>query len=364
MSGRFPTHESEERLLALRDAGVEAVALRGTPAPPLPHHVVTAVVAALSRGGPAPPPRGLEALREALALRLASTGRAVDPGSELVITNGAMHALNLVFRALLEPGDQVVVPVPSFFFEGPIRSARGVPAYAPCSAADGWAWDADAIERAVTPSARALLLCNPGNPTGRVHEPSEVAAAVRIAERHGLVVVTDEAYEAAIWEHARLTSAFPLTERTLLIRSLGKSLSLPHLRLGLVAGPRHLLDAIACALEWDVLRVGSAPQAAALSVLEGEEEWLNAVGRELAADRDVALACAAEVGLEVVPPQGGPFLFCSSGSPTLAAELLSCGIPAVDGAHFQAPGWARIPFGGAAGAEVALRTALARWAAA
>lgn len=362
-AGRFPTHEAEERLRAAGDAGVETVALHGTPAPPLPEHVVAAVAATLSSGAPAPPPRGLTALREELARRLASTGRAVDPDSELVVTNGAMHALNLVFRALLEAGDEVVVPAPCFFFEGPIRAAGGVPVYVPGSAADGWAWDAEEIEQAITPSARALLLCNPGNPTGRVHEPGEVAAAVAVAERHGLVVVTDEAYEASLWGDATLASAFPLAERALLARSLGKSLSLPQLRLGLVAGPAPLLDEVAAALEWDVLRVGSAPQAAALAALEGDRGWLRDVHSALAADRDVALAAVTEAGLEVVPPRGGPFVFCSAGLPTLAGELLACGIPAVDGVHFQAPGWARVPFGGAAAAADALRAALARRAA-
>lgn len=357
---RFPTIEADERLRAVGDSGVERVPLHGTPAPPLPPHVVEAVAATLSRGHAAPPPRGLTELREALARRLAATGRAVDPGSELVVTNGAMHALNLVFRALLEPGDEVVVPAPCFFFEGPITAARGVPVHVPCSAADGWAWSADAIERSLTPATRALLLCNPDNPTGRVHEPGEVAAAVAVAERHGLLIVTDEAYEALLWEGARLTSAFALTERALLVRSLGKSLSLPHLRLGLVAGPPPLVGAVAAALEWDVLRVGLAPQVAALAVLDGDDGWLRDVHAALAADRTAALAAVTEAGLEVVPPGGGPFLFCSDGSPLLADELLGRGIPLVDGVHFHAPGWARIPLGGAAAAAGALRTALAR----
>ncbi len=227
----------------------------------------------------APPPRhrtraGSRSSASGSPASSAATGRPVDGEHELVVTNGAMHALGLCFRSLLQPGDEVVVPAPCFFFEGPIRAAGGVPVYVRGSADEGWAWDAEAIEHAVGPRTRALLLCNPGNPTGAVPSADEVASAAGVAERRGLVLVTDEAYEAALWD-AGLASAFPLARRTLLVRSLGKSLSLPHLRVGVVAGPRELVDGVALALEWDVLRVGLAPQVAAIAVLDGPRAWLR-----------------------------------------------------------------------------------------
>lgn len=363
-SARFPTHEAEERLRRVREAGGEVVPLHGTPSPALPGHVVSAVAEALGRAQTAPPPRGLGSLREALAQEVSrSTGRGVDPGRELVVTNGAMHALGLVFRSLLAPGDEVVVPAPCFFFEGPIRSAGGVPIYVPSTVEDGWAWDVDAIERAVGPRATALLLCNPGNPTGMVPSPDAVRAVADVALRHGLVLVSDEAYEASVWAPARMTSAFPLAERALLVRSLGKSLSLPQLRLGLVAGPADLVEPIAVALEWDVLRVGLPPQAAALAVLDGPRDWLGQVHAGLQADRRAALDVVGAVdGLALAPPDAAPFLFVSSGDAALAERLVAAGIPAVDGVHFQAAGWARVPFGGAATARVELDRALGRYA--
>jgi aspartate/methionine/tyrosine aminotransferase len=356
--GRFPTHDAEELLRAVRDSGGATVPLHGTPAPALPSHVVDAVARALAVASPAPHPRGIPELHARLATLVAATGRAVDAERGLVVTNGAMHALGLLFRSLLGPGDEVVVPAPCFFFEGPIRSAGGVPVYVGSSPEDGWGWDADAIERAVGARARALLLCNPGNPTGAVPAAREVAAAAGVALRHDLVLVTDE---AALWD-VSLTSAFPLADRALLVRSLGKSLSLPHLRLGLVAGPAELVDGVAAALEWDVLRVGLAPQAAALAVLDGPRDWLEDVHSRLGRDRTAAIAAARRAGLRFVPPRGGPFLFVSDGHPGLAGSLVAAGIPAVDGSHFQAPGWARVPFGGASSAEAALDAALSRFA--
>jgi aspartate/methionine/tyrosine aminotransferase len=366
VTGGFPTHEAERTHAEARAAGVQPVPLAGTPSPPLPDHVVEAVAAVLRRPMAPPPPRGLVALREALAAELErSTGRAVEPETEILVTNGAMHALGLCFRSLVRPGDEVVVPAPCFFFEGPIRAAGATPVYVHCSPLEGWRWDPEALEGAIGRRTSALLLCNPGNPTGHVPSPQEVVDAVRIAGRHGLLVVTDEAYEAALWDGSTLASAFGLAEDVVVIRSLGKSLSLPQLRLGIVAGPDARVAACARALEWDCLRVNLAAQAAALAVLEGPRDWLDAVHAGLAADRAIAVAAvAATPALSAAVPAAAPFLFvrADSGEP-VAAGLARAGLPVVDGVHFQAPGYARLPFAGAAQAEGALAAALARWAA-
>lgn len=362
---RFPTYEAEERLRAMRSADAGPVPLHGTSAPALPDHVVQAVAAAL--GGPmrTPPARGLEALRELLAGELErTTGRSVDPESEILVTNGAMQALSVCFQALLEPGDEVVVPAPCFFFEGPIRAAGGVPVYVTGSAADGWRWDAGQIEQALGARTRALLLCNPGNPTGYVPDRDDVAAVVRAAAAHDVVVVTDEAYEASLWEGATLTSAFGLADDAIVIRSLGKSLSMPHLRIGLLAGPAGRVADCARVLEWNCLRVGLAGQEAARAALAGPRVWLAEIHAHMDAARAVALAAVGETpGLVTAPPRAAPFLFLGAASgAAVADDLISVGLPVVDGRHFQAPGYARLPFGGAAEARAALEQALARFA--
>jgi aspartate/methionine/tyrosine aminotransferase len=361
---RFPTYAAEE---ALRARASEPVPLYGTPAPALPEHVVDAVARVLSEPMRTPPARGLEELREALARELLrSTGRAVDPATELVVTNGAMQALGVVFRTVLEPGDEVVVPAPCFFFETAIRRGGGAPVYVSSSPDRSWAWDLDALAEAAARSrARVLLLCNPENPTGHVPSRDEVSAAVALAERHGLLVVTDEAYERSLWDGAELASAFGAYERTLVIRSLGKSLSLPQLRLGCIAGPAELVSSCAVTLEWDCLRVGIASQTAADAALTGPQEWLDAVHEELGRSREVALRAVSDVeAITLVAPRAGPFLFlgATDGRTTLADELVAVGLPVVDGQHFQAPGWARLPFGGAERCRDALEAALGDWA--
>ncbi|MGI8973845.1 MAG: pyridoxal phosphate-dependent aminotransferase [Gaiella sp.] len=361
--GRFPTYEAEERL---RATGVELVPLHGTPAPALPAHVVDAVASVLGRPMSTPPARGLVSLREALAVELEqTTGRSVDAGSELLVTNGAMQALGVCFRALLEPGDEVVVPAPCFFFEGPIRAAGGIPVYVPGLPQDGWRWDREAIGRAIGPRTRALLLCNPGNPTGYVPDRDDVAAVVRAAQQAGVLVVTDEAYEASLWDGAELASAFGLAADVIVIRSLGKSLSMPQLRVGLLAGPAARVEACARVLEWDCLRVGITAQVAALAALTGSRGWLADVQADMVAARAVALEVLDQAPeLTAVTPRAAPFLFVgsTSGDP-VADDLAAVGLPVVDGFQFQAPGYARLPFGGATEARPALERALARFVA-
>ena len=364
-SGGFPTYEAERALEEARAAGIEPVLLAGTPSPALPDHVVEAVSAVLRRPMAAPPSRGLVGLRHVLSTELRrSTGRVVDPEAELVVTNGAMHALGLCFRSLVRPGDEVVVPAPCFFFEGPIRAAGATPVYVHGSASDGWRWDPEALEAAIGPRTSALLLCNPGNPTGHVPSREEMADTVRVAERHGLLVVTDEAYEAALWDSATLASAFGLYDDVVVVRSLGKSLSLPQLRLGIVSGPRARIAELARALEWDCLRIDLAAQTAALAVLEGPRIWLDTVHAGLVADRAAAFAAVdATPGLSAAMPSAAPFLFVRADSgAAVGAALARAGVPVVDGTHFQAPGYARLPFAGATRAEEALVAALARWA--
>jgi aspartate/methionine/tyrosine aminotransferase len=358
---RFPTYAAEERL---RSLGFQRVPLHGTPAPALPGHVVEAVATALGKPMSTPPARGLAGLREALAVELrAALHRPVDPDSEILVTHGAMQALGVVFRAILEPGDQVLVPAPCFFFEAPIRYGGGTPVYVHREDGEN-GWDGDAIERSIGPRARAILLCNPGNPTGHVPSEQEVASVVALASRNGLLVVTDEAYEASVWEGARFNSVGAATDRALVVRSLGKSLSMPHLRLGLVAGPADLVERCAVAFEWDCIRVGVASQTAALAALAGPRDWLQ----EVRAGMNRGRAAALEVveGIEEIrlnTPAGGPFLFlgATDGRTTLADELLAVGLPVVDGAEFQAPGRARLPFGGADTHRRALEQALTDW---
>jgi aspartate aminotransferase/aminotransferase len=329
-------------------AGEDVLPLKGSVAAPLPEHVRAAVLTALDEHAVTPPSRGHLALREAIATSLPAPA---DPARELLVTNGAMHALSLLFRALLEPGDEVVVPVPCYFFQGLVERAGGVFVPVP-------SWDPAAIEQALTPRSKAFVLTNPNNPDGRLPTRAEVDELLALASRHGLTVITDEAYERCIHE-GELASAWGAPD-VILVRSLGKSLAMPAWRIGFVAAEPAVIDACLDELEWDVIRVGHVAQRAAAAALEGSQDWLDDVAAGYRRDRDVAHALVADHPvLGAALPAATPFLWLDLGG-LPAQSLVAAGIAVLDGSHFGAPGHARLPFAGAAEHEVELRRRLAR----
>ena len=331
-------------------AGREMLSLKGSIGVPLPPHVREAVTAALDEHTVTPPSRGHLSFREAIARSLPAPA---DPERELLVTNGAMHALSILFRALLEPGDEVIVPTPCYFFGGLIERAGGV--FVPVPA---MTWVPAAIEAAVTPRSRALVLTNPNNPTGYLPTRAEVDAMLALAARHDLTVVTDEAYERCIHD-GELASAWGAAPNVVLVRSLGKSLALPSWRIGFVAGPPEVVDACLRELEWDVIRVSHVAQRAAHAALDGPQDWLDDLAARYRADRDAAHALVADDPILSSPlPPATPFLWLDLGGIS-TQNLLAAGLPVVDGTAFGAPGHARLPFAGGMEHEIELRHRLA-----
>lgn len=319
-------------------AGRQMLPLRGTLAAPLPSHVRDAIASALDEHAVTPPSRGHLALREAIARSLPAPA---DPERGILVTNGAMQALALAFRALLQPGDEVIVQTPCYFFAGLIERAGGV--FVPVSVRGS-----NAIEEAVTPRSRAVVLTNPNNPDGHLPTRAEVDELLALASRHDLTVITDEAYERCIHE-GELASAWG-APNVILVRSLGKSLAMPAWRIGFVAGEPSLIDACLRELEWDVIRVSHVAQRAATAALEGPQDWLDDVADRYRRDRDAAHAAIAEhPTLSAALPPAGPFLWLELGGLS-AQDVLAQGFPVVDGGAFNAPGHARLPFGGFADA--------------
>jgi aspartate/methionine/tyrosine aminotransferase len=328
-SGEMPSIALERRL-----AGTEVLPLNGSMAAPLPGHVREAVLAAVEEHAVTPPSRGHLALREAIARSLPAPA---DPDGGILVTNGAMHALSLLFRALLEPDDEVLVPVPCYFFGGLIERAGGVFVPVP-------SWEPSAIEAAVTPRSRALVLTNPNNPDGHLPSRAEIDQLLALAARQSLTVITDEAYERCIHE-GELASAWG-APNVILVRSLGKSLAMPAWRIGFVAAEPAVIDACLRELEWDVIRVGHVAQRAATAALDGPQDWLDEVADGYRRDRDAAHAAIAEhPTLSAALPAAGPFLWLDLGGLS-SDDVIAEGLPVVDGAAFGTPGYARLPFGG------------------
>lgn len=351
--GRVGSREVEDWIEVRRQEGVDVLTLRGGPVLPLPEHVRAAVVAALDEPDRRPS-QGLPELREAIAGRLAvEAGAPVDPVHEVIVTNGAMHALNIVVRALVDAGDEVVIPTPNYFFDGVVRLAGGKPVHVLGSEDEGWPWDVGRIEAAVTERTKLVLVSNPTNPTGFLPSRQELRALTEIGRRHGCAVLSDESYDRFVYDGNAFTSLAAVAPgEGIVVRSLSKSHALAAWRVGYVVARPELARGFRNVLEWDCLHCAYVPQRAAHAALTGPQEWLAGVPERYEANRDRLLAAISESEwLSARKPASAPFLFLDTrrveaAVPRAATELLlELGIPTVDGEFFGAPGHARLPIG-------------------
>lgn len=302
-----------DEMAAARAAGVDILPLKGSTIQALAPHVLEAVVAGAHTNmhGHA---RGLPELRAAISRKLsARNGIVADPEREILVTGGSKHALHMLLMTLLEPGDEVVFPTPAYTYWGSVRLAHGKPVAVLMREADGYRWDPEAIEAAVTPRTRVLLLCAPMIPTGYVPTAEDLLAMGEIAERHDLVIVMDEAHENLVFDgrrHVSAASLGALRERTVTLFSMTKAHNLTGYRIGYLVGNAALIDQVAKMVEWSVLLNPYLPQLAAKAVLEGPQDWLEDMIRLAERNRNVVSAVLDELeGVSHVRPAGGMYHF-------------------------------------------------------
>ena len=336
---------AEEKLLAAAAAGNSILPLTGAPKVTLPPHVRAAAHEAVDRGEVRLPSRGLPRLREALAETIRQkTGRKLDPESDILITNGAMQALSVTMRALLRGPGEVVIPAPAFMFDGVLSEAGVRARFVRGSEPPQWAWNLAAIEAAITRETRALVLCNPENPTGYVPDSETVKAIAEIAAERRLLLIADESYSRFVYAPIRHSSFAAVADpsRFVLVGSMSKNYAMSSWRLGYIAAQPDLINRCLSVLEWDSIRCGYVGQAAAAAAVAGPQDWIERVIAGYRRNRDRASEMKLR-GQETPRPDGAAFLFVRWGD---VDGLHRAGIPAVPGEAFKAPGHVRIPFGG------------------
>ena len=351
---RVTSSELADTVEALRAQGKEVLTLNGAPFWSPPDHVLQAAREAGSANENAPSMGFLE-LRKAIADKLENEGVTVDPKHQVIVTNGAMHGLSLVFTALLDPGEEVVLFDPSFFFFGIIKLAGGVPVYAETRQENNWRWNAGSLESMITSRTKLILLNSPSNPTGYVATHQDLAAIAEVARKHHLIVVSDECYDNMIYDnlrHIRLASVPELADRTISVCSFTKTLAMQPWRIGFVAAPVYLAEQLQKTLEWTVLRCSHVAQRAAQAALRGPQEWTREIPTRFQHCRDIAirdLKSARRVSFVV--PQAAPFLFINvsdtamSGTEFSRLLLNRYGVPTDPGSFFGSENHVRFAFG-------------------
>src|SRR5262245_30925718 len=261
---------------------------------------------------------GLPRLLELLAEKLKRQNRIpIGSPDEIMATTGGIHALFIVCQALLEPGDEVIVPDPEWPpCMGNIRMAGGVPVPCPLRAKAGWRWDPDELASKITAKTRAIYVNSPNNPTGGVMTRGDVEAIAALAGRHGLWLISDEAYEDVLFDEAEHVSPASLPgmyERTISFYTFSKTYAMTGLRLGYVAAKdAHLRERMKKALFYTASNISSIVQYGGVGALEGSQAAVKAFRDELKERRDFfydGIREHAAGALTGEPPKGAFFAF-------------------------------------------------------
>jgi aspartate/methionine/tyrosine aminotransferase len=302
----------------LKSRGESLVSLmRGEPDLKTPGHIVEACTRALANGRTTyPDNRGEKGFREAVAVKLERDNQLrYDPATEILATTGATLGIYAALMALIQEGDEVLLPDPVYdAYQSPIRLAGGRIKNVAAKIVNGrFALTPGDLEAAWSPAARVLILNTPWNPVGTVFGREELAAIVEFCERRNLALITDEIYEAIVYDgHTHVsplaTASESLRQRSVLINSLSKTYAMTGWRVGYCAGPAPILQGMYMILAQSSRGPAMFVQDAAAEALSGSQDCVTAMRKEYSLRLEKVLSRLGGIsGVEMLRPEGGFF---------------------------------------------------------
>ena len=256
---------------------------------------------------------GMLELREELAVMLHRRyGLTYDPKSELLVTVGVSEGVDLAMRTIIDPGDEVISPDPGYVaYEADVIFAGGVPVTVPTYAKYEFAVRASEIASAITPRTKMILIGNPNNPTGAVIPQAELEGIAKLAIEHDLIVAIDEVYSRLVYdhEHRSIASLPGMRERTILLDGFSKAYAMTGWRIGYVAAPAPILEAMLKIHQYAIMCAGTAPQEAALEALRHGEDDILMMHEAYARRRRMFVDGLNRIGLPCCEPRGAFYAF-------------------------------------------------------
>ena len=288
---------------------------------------------------------GAQNFREALAEKQSRLmGRNIDPNSEIVVTCGSTEAMMAAMMTVVNPGDKVIVFSPFYENYGADAILSGAePIYVPLTPPE-FKFDRDELEKAFMQHPKALILCNPSNPCGKVFTYDELKFITELAEKYDVFVITDEVYEHIVYEpnrHVYFASLPGMYERTISCSSLSKTYSITGWRLGYIIAPPHIIDA--ARKVHDFLTVGAAAplQEAAVVGLRFGEEYYKDLQNKYTEKRDLFLKGLDDLNIPHTVPEGAYYILLDISEFGFDSDLEFCevlardvGVGAVPGSSF------------------------------
>lgn len=271
--------------------------------------------------------RGLPVLRERISRYLKERFDVEYPPERIIVTVGASEGIDLALRACLEQGEEVLVPDPCYVSYAPcVTLAGGMPVSLPCSAENGFILTPEALERAITPKTKALILAYPNNPTGGIMTKEQLAAIIPVIEKHDLLVISDEIYAELTYggTHCSIASFPGMAERTVLISGFSKAFAMTGWRIGYVCAPKEMDEGMFKIHQYGIMCAPTASQyAASYALQEGLEDGFAAVKEmhdEYNRRRRFIVNSLNGMGLTCFEPKGAFYVFPSVAGTGLSGE--------------------------------------------
>lgn len=256
---------------------------------------------------------GIIELRRALSKHLeARYGVHYNPETEIVITVGGSEALNLASIALLNPGDEVIIPTPCFVaYQAAVIMAGGVAVEVPCKIENNFDFDPDQVRAAITPRTKAILVGFPNNPTGAVSSREHLLEIAKIAEEHDLIVISDEIYDRLVYgvDHVCYPALPGTHDRTLLLGGFSKDYAMTGWRIGYAAGPENLINGLLRVHQFMVMSAPTIAQYASLEALISGEPFVQKMVAEYDRRRKLLVSGLNQIGLATFEPKGAFYAF-------------------------------------------------------
>ncbi|MFN6570789.1 pyridoxal phosphate-dependent aminotransferase [Dendronalium sp. ChiSLP03b] len=302
---------------ALKAEGIDVCSFSaGEPDFDTPAHIKAAAAKALDEGktkyGPA---AGEPKLREAIARKL-KTDNGLDYKPEnVIVTNGGKHSLYDLVVALIDPGDEVIIPAPYWLsYPEMVTLVGGVSKIVPTNASTGYKITPEQLRQAITPKTKLFILNSPSNPTGMVYTPDEIKALAEVIVDADIFVVSDEIYEKILYDGAEHISIGSLGkeifDRTLISNGFAKAYSMTGWRIGYLAGPVEIIKAASSIQGHSTSNVCTFAQYGAIAALEGSQDCVEEMRQAFAKRRQVMLdRINAIPGLSCPKPDGAFYLF-------------------------------------------------------
>ncbi|RYL88841.1 pyridoxal phosphate-dependent aminotransferase [Sporolactobacillus sp. THM7-4] len=261
------------------------------------------------------PTAGLPALKQAIIDKLKRDQGFIYNPQEIIVGNGAKHVLYLLFQALLNPGDEVIIPAPYWVsYPEQVKLAGGVPVFIPTGQEQQFKITVSDLEKAVTGNTKALIINSPSNPTGMIYSREELEPIADFCLSHDILILSDEIYEKLVYNGHTFSSIAQISDRvkaqTVVINGVSKSHAMTGWRIGYAAGPAQLIKAMTNIASHSTSNPASLSQYAAIAAYNGPQESIEVMRQAFEKRLNTVFDRLIELpGISCIKPQGAFYLF-------------------------------------------------------